>query len=104
MGTLEPTLPRTLAFNLPQCLAETETGQLDISALSATGGITYKDAENQFAASGLFYDAARSLITAYGDNVQSCLLNGTVVDAIEYSLKTGSVNAKINGPGTLEFE
>ena len=85
-------------------LYETAAGQTELSTLSATGGITYEDEDNQFEGSRLFYDAGSSMMTVQGDKIQSCYLNGALVDAIEYDLRTDQVKAKITGPGALQMK
>ena len=82
-------------------LVETADGRFELSTLSAIGGIDYEEENVEFEGGELFYDAERSIITAEGDESQPCLLNGAPVDAIEYNLTTGTINAKIIGPGTL---
>lgn len=93
-------------------LIETPEGQTELSALHAAGGITYeeipgeskkkrrKDKAVQFSGSEFFYDADKSLITAWGDELQQCLLNDVLVKGIEHNLKTGKTKIKIVGPGT----
>jgi hypothetical protein len=39
-----------------------------------------------------------------GDRFQPCYFNGTLVDGIEYDLKTGKIKAKVVGPGTLKIK
>jgi len=93
---------------------ETALGRTELSTLSATGGVTYEeqsDSKNkkrkgkdiQFVGSEMFYDADKSLITAWGDELQPCLLNGALVDAIKYDLKTGKIKTRITGPGMLRM-
>ncbi|MBA7665427.1 hypothetical protein ES703_73497 [subsurface metagenome] len=95
-------------------LYEAAPGRTELSALRATGGVTYEeqsDSKNkkrkgkdvQFVGSEMFYDADKSLITAWGDELQPCLLNGALVDAIKYDLKTGKIKTKITGPGMLQM-
>lgn len=94
-------------------LVETADGQNKLSTLSATGGITYEEEAKkkkwgkgkaiQFVGGDFFYDADKALITAWGDKSQPCLLNGVLVEAIKYNLKTGrAAKAKIVGPGMLK--
>jgi len=82
-------------------LVETADGQIELSTLSATGGIDYEEKDIQFKGSKLFYDANKSVMTVQGDELQPCYFNGALVDAIEYNLNTGRVKAKIVGPGAL---
>ncbi|MHC4753629.1 MAG: hypothetical protein ACYTBP_00670 [Planctomycetota bacterium] len=82
-------------------LAKTPRGDTELLRLLATGSVTYADADNQFVGGKMFYSGERSFIKADADEVQSCLLNGTLVDAIEYDLSSGKINAKIKGPGAL---
>ena len=94
-------------------LYEAAPGRTELSTLRATGGVTYqeqgkkkkwgKSKDIQFVGSEMFYDADKSLITAWGDELQPCLLNGALVDAIEYNLKTGKIKTKITGPGMLQM-
>jgi len=91
-------------------LVSTEAGQLDITTLHASNGITYQEQSDdtgrrrsgsiQFVGSDFLYDMKRSLITAWGNNSQSCFLNGVAVDGIEYNLATGTIKNKIVGPST----
>ncbi len=83
-------------------LYKTPTGRTDLSSLTATGGFTYEEPDIQFQGSRAFYDG-KSLITAQGDKVQPCYLNGALADAIEYNLRTGRVKTKITGPGILRW-
>ncbi|HDZ68978.1 MAG TPA: hypothetical protein ENH43_00965 [Phycisphaerales bacterium] len=82
-------------------LTEIAGGQTGLSTLTATDRITYEEEDIQFAGGKLFYDADKSIMTVQGDKSQSCMLNGALVDGIEYDLKTGKVNAEISGPGLL---
>jgi hypothetical protein len=84
-------------------LYETDAGRIELSSLSATGGFTYEEKDIEFQGSRAFYDAGKSLITAQGDRLQPCYLNGALVEAIEYNLKTGRVKTKITAPGFLNF-
>jgi len=86
-------------------LTETVDGQFELSTLNATGGITYEQADIQFAGSELFYDYNKHIITVQGDKLQPCLLNGALVDGIEYNVKTGELKkGKIAGPGALQIK
>ncbi len=85
-------------------LIETASGQLKLSSLSATGGITYQDKDKQFDGSTLFYDADKSIVTVRGDELWPCHYNGAPVDAIEWDLKTGKVKAEIVGPAILQLK
>jgi hypothetical protein len=85
-------------------LIETASGQLKLSTLSATGGITYQDQDKQFDGSTLFYDADKSLVTVHGDELWPCHYNGAPVDAIEWDLKTDKVKAEIVGPAILQLK
>ena len=85
-------------------LVSAEGGQTELSTLTATGGVTYEDDDNQFAGSQLFYDHTKSIMKVKGDRFQPCYFNGTLVDGIEYDLKTGKIKAKVVGPGTLKIK
>ena len=82
-------------------LIETTGGELILSALSATGGIIYKDKDKEFDGGRLFYDAGKSIVTVHGDELQPCHFNGAPVDEIEWNLKTDRTKFDISGPGAL---
>lgn len=82
-------------------LMETPTGQTELSTLHAMDGVTYKEEDMEFAGSKLFYDVAKAVIKVQGDESQPCIFNGSLVDAIEYDLKTRRARFQIVGPGTL---
>jgi hypothetical protein len=84
-------------------LVETAEGELKLSTLSATGGITYEDQDKEFDGSKLFYDAGKSIITVHGDELQPCHFNSVSVDAIEWDLKTDKIKFEITGPGALQL-
>jgi hypothetical protein len=83
-------------------LLETADGRTEISTLRATGGITYEEKDKEFAGSRLFYDATKAVLTVQGDQSHPCIYNGTLVDQIEYDLKTDTVKFKIVGPGVIQ--
>ena len=80
---------------------ETAGEKLKLSTLTATGGISYKDRDKEFDGGKLFYDAAKSIVTVQGDELQPCRFNGVAVDAIEWDLKTDRVKFEITAPGAL---
>jgi hypothetical protein len=90
-------------------LYETASGQNELSTLSAKGGITYEEERAkkgktiQFVGSEMFYDGSKSMITAWGDELQPCFLNGVLAPGIEYNLKTDRIKTKIAGPGMLQM-
>jgi len=102
------------AGHIEALLHETTDGQNELSTLSAAGGVTYEEEAKkkkwgqgkaiQFVGSDFFYDADKSIITAWGDELQPCFLNGALVDGIEYNLKTDRIKTKITGPGMLQME
>jgi hypothetical protein len=83
-------------------LIETAEGEFTLSALSATGGITYKDKDKEFDGGRLFYDAKKSIVTVHGDELQPCHFDGVPVDGIEWDLKTDKIEFQIPGPGALQ--
>ena len=88
-------------------LTQTAGGQMEVSTLTASGGITYEDGDNEFEGSELFYDHNKSIVKISGDESQPCYFNDVPVDAIENNLRNGEVK-KIKGqvplPGTLQTE
>jgi hypothetical protein len=81
---------------------ETAERKLELSTLSATSGVSYREKDRQFAGSKLFYNTSKSLMTILGDEAQPCLYNGAHVDQIEYNLQTDTVKTMITGPGQLQ--
>jgi len=85
-------------------LKQTAEGQTELSTLTASGGINYKEGDdNEFIGSELFYDHNKLVMKVKGNELQPCYLNGALVDGIEYDLKTGRSKAKIVGPGSLQI-
>jgi len=84
-------------------LIETAEGKFILSALSATGRITYKDEDKEFDGGKLFYDAGKSIVTVHGDELQPCHFNGAPVDAIEWNLKTDRIKFEIPAPGAFQL-
>jgi hypothetical protein len=97
------------ANHIEAVLYETANGQTELSTLIAKGGITYEEQKAkkgktvQFVGSEMFYDGAKSMITARGDELQPCFLNGALAPGIEYNLKKDRVKTKIIGPGMLQM-
>jgi hypothetical protein len=85
-------------------LVKAADGQTEFSTLTASGGVTYEDDNNQFAGSQLFYDHNKFIMNVKGDRLQPCYFNGALVDGIEYNLKTRKVKARVVGPGTLQLK
>ncbi len=91
------------AVHVQADLIETTEGELKLSMLNATGGITYEDRDKEFDGSKLFYDAGKSIITVQGDELQPCRFNDVHVDAIEWDLKTDKIKFEITGPGAVQL-
>jgi len=91
------------AVHVQADLIEAAAGELKLSTLIATGGITYEDQDKEFSGSKLFYNANKSLATVQGDELQPCRFNGVPVDAIEWDLKTDKIKFEITGPGALQI-
>jgi len=85
-------------------LEKTEDGRNKLSNLKTTGGITYEDQDKQFVGSSLFYSADRSILIVQGNEFQPCLLNGAIVNAIQYDLKKDRVKTKITAPGIIQMK
>ena len=83
-------------------LLETADKRTELSNLLATGGVTYNEKDKDFKGSRLFYDALKAVLTVRGDAFHPCIYNGTLVDEIEYDLKTGGVKFQIVGPGVIQ--
>jgi len=82
----------------------TDSGSNKLSTLRAIDGITYSETPGyNFAGSELYYQNDESLIRVNGSKTQPCLLNGAMVDGIEYDLSTGRAKAVISSPGSLRL-
>ena len=102
------------ASHIEALLCKTGDNRSELLSLAATGGVTYEEEARkkvwgtgkaiQFAGSGLLYEADKSMIKAWADESKMCLLNGAVVDGIEYNLKSGRVKTKLVSPGILQVE
>lgn len=85
-------------------LVETASGESELSSLSATGGIVYKDQDKQFDGSTLFYDAEKSVVTVKGDEFRPCQYNGAKANSFEWDLKTNKVKTGIAGPAIMQLK
>ena len=92
---------RASAAHISAVLGKTDRKRTCLSHLTAAGGVTYEDADNQFAGAVLTYDADTATVSVRGDAARPCLLNGALVDGLEYNLRTGRVKAEASTPGTL---
>ncbi len=90
------------ASHVEAFLYQTADGQSELSTLIASGGITYKDDDNQFVGSELFYDHNEFIMKVKGDKFQPCYFNGALVDGIEYNVRTAEGTVKIIAPGALQ--
>ncbi|HUW20727.1 MAG TPA: hypothetical protein VMW16_15625 [Sedimentisphaerales bacterium] len=95
---------KAYAGHVEASLYEAADGRLELSTLTATDGFSYEDEDKEFEGGQLFYDTASSMVTAMGDDLQSCYFNGVAVDAIEWDLKTDSLNFEVRGPGALKLK
>jgi hypothetical protein len=82
---------------------EPPSGRTELLTLTATGGIEYEDKDNEFIGSELFYDHKTAVLKVIGDESQPCYYNGAPVEGIEMNVETGTVDAEIVGPGTLQI-
>ncbi|GAJ02207.1 unnamed protein product, partial [marine sediment metagenome] len=90
------------ASHVEALLYQTADGQSELSTLTASGGITYEDDDNEFVGSELFYDHNEFIMKVKGDEFQPCYFNGALVDGIEYNVKTAEGTVKIIAPGALQ--
>jgi len=90
------------ASHVEAFLYQTADGQSELSTLTASGGITYEDDDNEFVGSELFYDHNEFIMKVKGDEFQSCYFNGALVDGIEYNVRTAEGTVEIIAPGTLQ--
>jgi len=84
-------------------LQGTSEGRLEISELYATGGIRYQRENIEFEGSQMIFDANDSIVRVRGNDMRPCLLNGALVDGIEYNIKTGKTKTKVVAPGMFRL-
>jgi hypothetical protein len=92
------------ANHIEALLYQIPDGQSELSMLTASGGITYEDDDNQFVGSELFYDHHEFLMKVKGDELQPCYFNGALVDGIEYNVRTAEGTVKVIVPGALQMK
>jgi hypothetical protein len=92
------------ASHIETQLYQVEDGRTELSTLKASGGVSYEDRDNQFIGSRLLYDHRNLIMKVEGDKSQPCYLNGALVDAIEYDLRTGKVKAQVSGLGIMQMK
>ncbi len=77
-------------------------GASKISAVKATGKVYYYEPDKyQLIGDNLTYDAATSLVRILGTPSNPCVLNSTLVEAIEYNILTGGIKTTISGVSTV---
>ncbi len=84
-------------------LQGTSEGRLEISELYATRGIRCQREDIEFEGSQMIFDANDSIVRARGNDMRPCLLNGALVDGIEYNIKTGKTKTKVVAPGMFRL-
>ncbi len=95
---------KVTAKHIDISLAKTVGGQDEISALAATGGITFEDENRQFIGNDLFYDANTSDVYVTGDEHNPCFLNGTLVDRIDWNIRTNRIKTNVIGPSQFQMK
>ncbi len=86
-------------------LFETSTNQLELGKLSASDGIFYEDSKYQFAGTEMLFDANEATIKAWGKKGEPCLLNGQIVDAVQYDLEENNAfEVEVAAPGIMQME
>ena len=78
-------------------------GTNELATLITAGGIYYEEeGGNVFVGEDLLYNAGDSLLTISSSEKNACLLNGALVDGIEYEVDTGNVRSElVAAPGAL---
>ena len=92
------------ASHIEVVLYELPSDQMELSTLTATGGVEYEDKNNRFIGSELFYDNKTAILKIKGDKSHPCYYNGVPVEGVEMNVKTGKVQAEIVGPGTVQMK
>ena len=98
----EPT--NVTAGHIDAKIIETADGVSELSQLKASQGVTYSDGSREFVGSEFLYKADEAKITATGNEVWPCLLNGTTVAGIIYDLKRNRIKTRVIGPGQLQIK
>jgi hypothetical protein len=78
-------------------------GGSELATVITTGGIHYQeDGGNEFLGEDLLYDAEKGLLVITSSEQNACLLNGALVDRIDYEVNTGRVRGSLaSSPGAI---
>jgi len=78
-------------------------GTNELATMIAAGGIYFEEVGgNIFVGENLLYKADTSLLTITSSQKNTCLLNGALVDMVEYEVDTGNVRSELaSSPGAL---
>ncbi len=77
-------------------------GSPKITVANATGKVYYYEPDKyQLIGDNLTYDAKTSLVRIMGTPSNPCVLNSTLVEAIEYNILTGGIKTAISGVSTV---
>jgi hypothetical protein len=78
-------------------------GTNELATLITAGGIYYEEeGGNVFVGENLLYKAKDSLLKITSSEKNACLLNGALVDGIEYEVDTGNIRSELVAtPGAL---
>ncbi len=85
---------------------ELDGGKAELKKLTAEGGIVYYEQDRyEFVGEDLLYNAAENYMTVRCSQNTPCMLNGVLVDGIEYNLETGQAQAVLGqGVGIISVE
>jgi hypothetical protein len=100
------------AGSLQATLYSGDLGGSELCSVEGFGGVSYNETPPagqiksnpvDFIGQSFYYDKFSSMIKAQGSEQFPCLLNGVLVDGLEYDLRTGQAKAKgkIIGPGVI---
>lgn len=78
-------------------------GGSELATVITAGGIYYEEVgSNVFMGEDLLYDAEKGLLVITSSEENACLLNGALVDRIEYEVNTGKVVSTLaSSPGAI---
>ena len=103
-GRIERSI-RITAGHVEAFFYESDAGDLELSSLSATQGVSCDDdgSRRSFDGSNLLYDHALGVMTVTGSEDMPCELDGTPVEGVEYNLRTRSLKASPIAPGAIQL-
>ena len=83
-------------------LSTTPEGKTNVSHITATNKVSYYEPDKyQLIGDKLLFDASTSIVRIDGTKSNPCVLNSTLVDFIEYNIKTGTIKSSLGSVSSI---